>query len=66
MPRKQNSCDAQSESVGYSMRFFPVHENELDAEERRERIQSCLVRMFLRASKRGRPARDSESLDLAA
>ena len=51
---------------GYSMRFLPVHENELDARERRERIQLCLVQMFLRASKPGKPGRDSEALDLAA
>ena len=65
MPRKKKSCDAQSEHV-YTMRFFPVHENEFDARERRERIQLCLVQMFLRASKPGKRSRDDDSLSLAA
>ena len=66
MPRKCNSCDAQSESVSYAMRFFPVCESEFDARERRERIQLCLIQMFLRASKPGKPSRTEEVLNEAA
>jgi len=64
MPGKHISCAAQSE-CGYNMRFFPVLENEFDARERRERIQRCLVQMFLRASKPGKPSRTEEVLDEA-
>jgi len=66
MPRKQRPCDAPEREHGNSLRFIPVIENELDARERRERIQLCLVQMFLRASTPGKRTEPEELLDLVA